>query len=272
MRVGDIEIHPVLDGLARLEPSAAYLRTPDEAWEPHRRFLATDGMFELALGGFLIKTEDKLVLVDLGIGPVHAGPFRGGDLLESLRALDVEPADITDIVLSHLHFDHIGWASMHGEPVFDRATYRCSQPDWDHFVTEGSPQPPRAALFGPAGGAVGKLASISERVETWSSDGRILPGLDAMAAPGHTPGSTIIVVSDGAARALLLGDVVHCPVELLDDEWEGLADVDPELAKRTRATLTKELEGTDVPVAAGHFPGLEFGRLLFGEGKRQWVV
>ena len=68
---------------------------------------------------------------------------------------------------------------------------------------------------------------------------------------------------------MLLGDVVHCPVELLDDEWAGMSDVDPELALRTRVALARELEGTDVPVAAAHFPGLQFGRLLLGEGKRQ---
>jgi hypothetical protein len=80
------------------------------------------------------------------------------------------------------------------------------------------------------------------------------------------------VVSDGSDRALLLGDVVHCPVELLDDEWEGMGDVDPELAKRTRVALAREIEGKRVSVAAAHFPGLQFGRLLAAQGKRQWVV
>jgi glyoxylase-like metal-dependent hydrolase (beta-lactamase superfamily II) len=93
-----------------------------------------------------------------------------------------------------------------------------------------------------------------------------------MVAPGHTPGSTIMVISSGTERALLLGDVVHCPVELLDDEWAGMGDVDPDLAKRTRNALARELEGTDVPAAAAHFPGLQFGKLLAARGKRQWVI
>src|SRR5262249_47648687 len=87
---------------------------------------------------------------------------------------------------------------------------------------------------------------------------------------GHTPGSTIIVLSSGTARAMLIGDVVHCPVELIDDEWAGLADVDPAMAQRARASLAAEVEGTDVPVAAAHFPGLQFGRLLVGNGRRTW--
>ena len=71
---------------------------------------------------------------------------------------------------------------------------------------------------------------------------------------------------------MLLGDVVHCPVELLDEEWAGMGDVDPALALRTRTALIREIEGADVPVAAAHFPGLRFGRLLRGEGRRRWVL
>ena len=72
---------------------------------------------------------------------------------------------------------------------------------------------------------------------------------------------------------MLLGDVVHCPVQLVEDDWAGLVDVDPEMARRTRNLLARELEGQHVPVAGAHFPGLKLGRLLTGaEGRRRWVV
>jgi hypothetical protein len=82
----------------------------------------------------------------------------------------------------------------------------------------------------------------------------------------------VIVVSSGPERAMLLGDVVHCPVELVDDEWGALFDVDPALALQTRVALNRELEGSNLPVAAAHFPGLRFGRLVRAEGRRRWVV
>ena len=164
-------------------------------------------------------------------------------------------------MFTHLHFDHVGWASdAEGRPVFPNATYRCHGSDWDHF------------LVGHRGEEAGIIEPVADRFETWSADGALIPGIDVLGAPGHTPGSTVIVVSSGAARAMLLGDVVHCPVELIDDEWDSMADVDPELARRTRTALNRELEGSDVPVAAAHFPGLQFGRLLAGTGRRQWVV
>ena len=268
MHIGDIEVAGVIDGIARAVPSEAYLwgigegsgrGVEDADWEPHRGLLADDGMLEMALGGFLLRSGDRLILVDAGIGVFDRGVFKGGALLDNLAALGVSPADITDVVFTHLHFDHTGWATVDGKPVFERATYRCDAADWEHFV----PSDERATR---------KLAPIGSRLQTWDADGPLLPGLDVRRAPGHTPGSTILIVSSGASRAMLLGDVVHCPVELLDDEWATIGDVDPALAKRTRIALARELEADDVPVAAAHFPGLQFGRLLLGEGRRSWVV
>ncbi len=268
MRVGQIDIQPVLDGVARIPPTEAYRlgganptgRGTDEAdWAPHRSLLGDDGMLELALGGFLVRNGERVMLVDTGVGNIHRGPFQGGALLDALAALGVSPTDVTDVVLTHLHFDHVGWCTRQGEIVFPHATYRCDRSDWEHFI-------------GPDPGATKKLSPIAGRLETWDGTGPLLPGIDTIAAPGHTPGSTVIVMSSGEERALLLGDAVHCPVELLDDEWAGMGDVDPSLAARTRIALAREIEGNDIPVAAAHFPGLRFGRLLAAQGRRQWVV
>ena len=268
MQVGEIAVDGVIDGIARAVPSEAYRwglgegsgRGVDDAdWEPHRGLLADDGMLEMALGGFLLRTADRVILVDAGIGVFDRGVFKGGALLDNLAALGVSPMEVTDVVFTHLHFDHTGWASVDGKPVFERATYRCDTADWAHFV----PTDERATR---------KLGPIESRLETWDADGPLLPGLDVRRAPGHTPGSTILIVSSGGSRAMLLGDVVHCPVELLDDEWATIGDVDPAMAKRTRVALARELEADDVPVAAAHFPGLQFGRLLAGEGRRSWLV
>ena len=182
-------------------------------------------------------------------------------MLESLAALGVQPDEVTDVVFTHLHFDHIGWAATpDGEPTFANATYRCHPADWEHFTVDHP------------GEELELLEPVADRFEMWSGDGPLLPGLDTLIAPGHTPGSTVLVVSSGDQRAMMLGDVVHCPIELVDDEWGALFDVDPELARRTRVALNREIEGSDIPVAAAHFPGLQFGRLLAGEGKRRWIV
>jgi hypothetical protein len=65
--------------------------------------------------------------------------------------------------------------------------------------------------------------------------------------------------------------MVHCPLELMDDDFDLLVDYDQEAAIRVREAYARELEGSDVLASASHFPGLEFGRLLPGEGVRRWI-
>ena len=267
MQIGDLTVSSVLDGVARMPPSRAYKDMAPERWTPvHQQFLDADGLVEMAIGGFLVRGGgDRVVLIDAGVGQHGTGLFAGGELLANLAACGVRPEEVTDVVFTHLHLDHVGWSSWGGERagevVFKNATYRCDERDWAHFMGD-TPD----ARVGPV------VSPIADRLETWSGSGPLLPGIDTMTAPGHTPGSTILVLSSGTARGLLLGDVVHCPVELIDEEWDGLADVDPELAKRTRNALAREIEGTNLPVAAAHFPGMRFGRLLNGNGQRSWVV
>jgi glyoxylase-like metal-dependent hydrolase (beta-lactamase superfamily II) len=268
MRVGDIEITALHDGRWRLPATAMYSNT-DEDWLPHRQFLDDDGMLPCELGGFLVRSGERLVLVDTGAGASPDPAF--GRLLTSLSAVGVSPDDISDVVLTHLHFDHVGWASDGERAVFPNATYRCDARDWDFFVgPDGYDEGPHLAQLGGLP-ATDRLAPVEGRLETWSSDIAIAGGIGLRAAPGHTPGSTVVVVSSGEERAILLGDAVHCPVELLEDEWEFIADVDPALARRTREALAREIEGSGIPASAAHFPEMRFGRLLPAAGRRSWV-
>lgn len=261
MEVGSLQVDPVLDGTGWFEPTKSFRGTTPEQWAVHRDLLDENGKLGFAMGGFLVRGAGHTTLIDLGLGEKRFLGIDCGRFLVSLRELGVEPEDVTDVVFTHLHFDHIGWSTTpSGLPTFANATYRCDDADWSHFMVEHRGE--ESEVIEPVGG----------RFEMWSGSGTLLPGLDTMAAPGHTPGSTILVVSSGAARAMLLGDVVHCPVELVDDEWASMFDVDPALALRTRVAVNRELEGSDIPVTAAHFPDLRFGRLLKGEGKRQWMV
>jgi glyoxylase-like metal-dependent hydrolase (beta-lactamase superfamily II) len=254
MQVGDLRIDAVIDGVGRFVPTQTFRDTTPEQWAAHQDLLDSDGLLGFSMGGFLIRDGSRTVLVDLGVGRRRMMGIQGGAFLSGLAALGVAPADVTDVLFTHLHTDHIGWA------VFPAATYRCARADWDHFMTDHP------------GEVAGRLAGITDRFETWDGSGPVLPGLDTLAAPGHTPGSTVIVASSGTERAMMLGDVVHCPVQLVEDEWGALFDVDPALAARTRTALSRELEGSGALIAAAHFPGLQFGRLLRGSSRRSWAT
>jgi glyoxylase-like metal-dependent hydrolase (beta-lactamase superfamily II) len=262
MRVGDIEILPVVDGIGREVPREVLTRPGhDDPWSCHQDRLDAHGHLELTLGGFLLRTGPRTVLVDAGVGGIDNGRYAGGGFLDSLRALDVEPADVTDVVFTHLHFDHVGWATRRGEVVFPHATYRAHARDWAHFVDSPDAEP----------GAVRKLSPLAGQLELFDTDATLAPGLDTRHAPGHTPGSTVFVVSSAGERALLIGDVAHSVVELEEPEWQAVFDVDPEAARAVRRALVDEVIDTPDLVVPAHAPGLSFGRIITTTPGRRWV-
>src|SRR5947209_6465200 len=105
MQVGDIEIIPVPDGTAKLPPG--YFLNAD--WTAHQALIGPDGMVDIAIGCFLIRTSGRTVLVDAGIGPVDSPVFVGGGLPDGLAEQGVRPADVDLVVCTHCHVDHIGW-------------------------------------------------------------------------------------------------------------------------------------------------------------------
>ena len=259
MRIGDIEIIPVSDGVGKL-PSA-YM--PNADWEVHKDLLDEDGNFDIQLGCFVVRTKDHTILIDAGIGPFELGPFKGGQLPSNLSRAGVKAADIDLILLTHLHMDHTGWIVQKGELTFPNATVRFGEKDLGQFVHTENPD----VVAGPM------VAALESRglVEPISSDGEVAPGVSTLHAPGHTLGHLCVVVSSGDQRAFLLGDAIGCPIQIEDAEWGAISDVDPKLAKRTRESLFKELEGGQDVAVASHFSELKFGRVLLGEGKRYFA-
>jgi glyoxylase-like metal-dependent hydrolase (beta-lactamase superfamily II) len=261
VKVGDIEILPVFDGTGR-EVATEVLTRPgvDDPWACHPGCVAADGVLRLPLGGFLVRTGQRVVLVDTGVGGINNDKYTGGGFLDSLRAHGVAPEDVTDVLFTHLHFDHVGWASRRGAVVFPNATYRAHADDWAHFVTSPDAE----------AGAVRKLSPLEPQLELFTADGPLAPGVDARHTPGHTPGSTVYVISDREQRALLLGDVVHSVVELAEPDWRAVFDVDPVAASAVRNQLADEVADTPDLVVGAHFPELRFGRVIRAGGPRRF--
>jgi glyoxylase-like metal-dependent hydrolase (beta-lactamase superfamily II) len=165
------------------------------------------------------------------------------------------------VLFTHLHFDHVGWATRKGEIVFPNATYRVHAADWEHFV-EGPDAVP---------GAVRKLSPLRERLEPFDGDVTLAPGLDARHSPGHTPGSTVYVASSEGERALFLGDVAHSLAQVSDPGLRWIYDVDPAAGESVRRRLFDAAADTAVVIAAPHFPGMRFGRIVTVTGTRMWT-
>ena len=251
-----MSITPISDGFFKMPPT--YFGIDD--WGVHASLAGPDGMIEIPIGCFLVRTGDQTVLIDAGLGPISTPDFAGGELPKGMEAAGVKPEDIDLVLLTHLHLDHIGWTVQNNAIFFPNATIRFGEQDLAHFVGSENPDPfsvPTIEAFVAAG-----------KADPITQDGEVAPGISTLHAPGHTPGHRCVVLSSGAERALLLGDAITCPVQLEETDWGAMSDVDPELSKRTREALWKELEGSGDLTIGAHFPGLQWGRVLMGEGRR----
>jgi glyoxylase-like metal-dependent hydrolase (beta-lactamase superfamily II) len=262
--LGDAVVHPIRDGHIRLDLSHCYPDVPAAAWLNYADIVDLDGadiIYEL--GGFLITTPGRRVLVDCGMRSTSSG--QAGLLLSSLYEVGVQPSDITDVVISHLHADHIGWASVDGAAVFPNAIYHCHEADWAYFCEEGGPIAYPGLPEAERGPRLARIRSlvlpIEERFLAWSGAVQLGPDVALRHTPGHTPGSSICVVGHGHDALYILGDVVHSAAELSHPEWCFVLDANPTAASETRATLADEIASAGALVTAPHFPRLSAGRL-----------
>lgn len=253
LRVGAVDILPVYDGFGRVDARATIRRrTAGDAWAPHQDLLEPGGILQFPMGGFLVLDGNRRLLVDAGVGPVASPEETGGEFLRSLHALGYEPADVTDVLFTHLHSDHTGWAAREGRAVFPNATYRAHDADWRLYAAGGRGT-------GPVG--LG-LAPIAGRMRVFDADTRISASVTTRHCPGHTPGSTVFVVTSGGERALLIGDLAHSPAQFADRDWSTVWDADPAAAAAARNTIADEAAVTGDLIIPAHFPGLCGGHIV----------
>lgn len=267
--LGGITLTYVPDGEFRAEPWLAY-PTGHDAIASGPGVLDDDGMLVLSVGAVLLRSGSRCVLVDAGIGPrtiplVRPGTtrdafMRGGDLVQNLRRLGVEPEDVDTVLLSHLHADHVGWIGSEagdGTPTFPAAEYWVDDTErafWGRPEHRADPVAPRPE----------ELAIIDGRRRALHDGAEPLDGVTAVATRGHTPGHVAFTVEGTLGSAVIVGDAVHCPGELLHPDVVWVGDHDPERAVATRHAIADRVGSGDPVVVGPHFPDAVFRRFRQG--------
>jgi glyoxylase-like metal-dependent hydrolase (beta-lactamase superfamily II) len=264
--VGEIEVLVVSDGTISFPPEAYFPASKKEDWAAHERWLNHDGSLTFPFSSFVVRSGGKTLLIDAGIGDREIGPFKGGALMPELAAAGVDPSAIDAVFCTHLHLDHYGHVvRKDGDGLalnFPKASLHWTTAE--HEFAAGAPGPDQADRQA-------MLKFVGERWQAREGGQTIIPGVQAVALPGHTPGHAGVVLSSGGQRAFILGDAISCPVQLTETEWSGLGDVDSKLARQSQETVAREFEDGQVLVGAAHFPGLQFGRVVVTEGRRYWT-
>jgi len=277
LQVGDVTLTWLPDGIHHVRPLEQYDNGSQRLWDENPQVIDDEGWLVMSIGGLLVRSAGRCALIDLGFGPRavddigpltggrHHGDMYGGELLTSLRRAGLEPEDIDAVLISHMHPDHLGWVVTErtgvAAPVFPNARFHLGAQEWKYWNSGPEAHTPKAP-------AKIQMQVIADRLHLMPDGDGPVPGVTAMGTPGHTPGHMSFVVSGGSERAIVLGDAIHCPVEIGAPQLDFVFDVDPGAARRAREAIARELEKPDTHLVGGHFPQAVFGRLLRGEGRR----
>jgi glyoxylase-like metal-dependent hydrolase (beta-lactamase superfamily II) len=274
LRLGDVEIVALCDGVALSDPiGESFPPVPDEAWPrilaDHPETVDAAGHWSLHFHCFVIRSRGRTILFDTGIGPASAPAYAWsrteGALPRELAEAGVGLAHVDQVLISHVHDDHVGWASTEdGAPRFPNARYVVNAADIDALRTgDEEDRDVFERTIAPLERA-GVLEPSEERM-------RIDDALELVRAAGHTPGHQVLIVDDGDARAILSADTTNHPALVEDASWWGTSDGDPDLASAARAELL-ELAERDARIwIPTHFPD-PFVRIVTEDGRRRTIA
>jgi glyoxylase-like metal-dependent hydrolase (beta-lactamase superfamily II) len=240
---------------------AEAFNVPESVWRPdYAQYFERPMLFPTQ--GIHITLPGMSLLIDTPIYDLTPdSPFYAPDaqprpgLLEQLAEQGIAPEDVTQVVITHTHFDHINGATIEQEgqlkPRFPRAHYYLGRADWESNQKKLL-QPD--SLFSRTMGALEKQG-VLEFVETATELG---PGVTIIPAPGESKGHQIVRIHSGGQTLYCIGDLYHHPVEAEHPDWMQ-AGIDVEANLQSRAAFVPRALDEDALLIATHIPGI--GRL-----------
>src|SRR5258705_7497894 len=262
LRVGEIDVLVVCDGVLLLPgPSLAHNAGPAvrAVWLKDN-FLPPDA-FDWALNVVVVRSGGRTILIDAGMGTEFPDLPKSGQLIHRLEAAGIDLASVTDVVLTHMHMDHIGGLLVDGVKEQLRPDLRIhvaaaevkfwESPDFSRVsMPPGFPDALRAT-------AKRFVKEYRRQLRTFEAEYEVAPGVVVRRTGGHTPGHSVVRLASGGDRLMFAGDAVFA-VGFDHPEWYNGFEHDPEEAARVRVGLLRELAATGEALVATHlsFPSV----------------
>jgi glyoxylase-like metal-dependent hydrolase (beta-lactamase superfamily II) len=258
LKVGDIEVLVISDGVLPIAgKTIAYnADSADLASWLDGNFLPPD-VLEWPLNVVVVRSGGQTILVDAGLGLEFPDFQSAGRLAARLDAAGVDLGSVTDVVLTHMHMDHIGGLlgdGLRGRLRPDLRVHAAAaeaefwqKPDFTHTnMPEGVPDALRSA-------STRFLDEYRNELRTFEDEYEVAPGVLATRTGGHTPGHSVVRLASGGERLTFAGDAVF-QVAFEHPEWFNGFEHDPEEAARVRVGLLQELASTREALVATHLP------------------
>jgi len=237
-------------------------------------FLPPDA-FDWSLNVVVVRSGGRTILIDAGLGlDPNLNLPRAGQLAKRLEAAGIDLASVTDVVLTHMHMDHVGGLLVDG--VKDRLSPDVrihvaaaeakfwESPDFSHTsMPPGFPDALRSA-------AKRFLNEYHSQLRPFEDEHEVAPGVVVRRTGGHTPGHSVVRLASGGDRLTFAGDAVFA-VGFDHPDWHNGFEHDPEEAVRVRVRLLRELAANRESLVATHLPFPSIGRVAVAGDVFRWV-
>ncbi|NWA66708.1 MBL fold metallo-hydrolase [Pseudomonas reactans] len=276
VRVGEIDVLVISDGVLPLPTQTMSTNadpTARAAWFKEM-FLGPDA-FDWALNVLVVRSGEQVILVDAGLGGQFPGFPRAGQFPKRLEAAGIPLSSVTDIVITHMHMDHIGGLLVDEVKRKLRADVRIhvaaievdfwTSPD---FTYTDMPAPVPDVLRATAHQF---MALYKDNLHTFDDEQEVAPGVVAKLTGGHTPGHSVVYVNSGGERLTFAGDALF-PVAFEHPDWHNGFEHDPEESVRVRVRLMNEAAASGELFVATHLPFPSVGRVVVKRDAFRWVA
>lgn len=200
---------------------------------------APDSTFDNAVNAFLVRKGEKVWIIDTGFGR---------NIFTIMDSLGIDPINVSQVLLTHMHGDHIGGMLRDSTLLFPNAQVILSQKEFTYW----------SALGEKAQNAQNILNMYADKIirqEPYDLDDKFEDGIHMIEAYGHTPGHVMFLIRDGKDQLLIWGDLVHASaIQFPHPEISVKYDVDPQAARETRQRVKKFVKENSIPIAGMHLP------------------
>lgn len=272
LTLGDWDIVTLSDGYLRLPAEFLFGPMPQEALAPLRAQFGLDAdMLDSPCNVTLLRRGDEVVLFDCGAGPAFMPT--AGTLPDALAGLGVDAGDVTHVIFTHGHPDHLwGVLDDFDEPVFYNAVHLMGRAERDYWLDPATVDRIGTERASFAVGARRRLDLIVDGLETFGDGDEILPGIAARASFGHTPGHMSFHLANGSDSVLVIGDAVgNGHLAFARPDWPSGSDQDVDLARASRLSLLDQAADERMTVIGFHLPGGGVGRVERADGAFRFV-